>query len=53
MILKDVNCRTKSNKKIKGGDNKDKKSKSGTKKRELKLTVSRALSDEIELEKEV
>ena len=29
-------------------DNKDKKSKSGTKKRELKLTVSRALSDEIE-----
>ena len=29
-------------------DSKDKKSKSGTKKRELKLTVSRALSDEIE-----
>ncbi len=29
-------------------DNKDKKSKSGTKKREIKLTVSRALSDEIE-----
>ena len=29
-------------------DNKDKKSKLGTKKRELKLTVSRALSDEIE-----
>ncbi len=29
-------------------DNKDKKSKIGTKKRELKLTVSRALSDEIE-----
>jgi len=33
----------------KGDDNKDKKTlKSGTKKRELKLTVSRALSDEIE-----
>jgi translation initiation factor IF-2 len=29
-------------------ENKDKKTKSGTKKRELKLTVSRALSDEIE-----
>ena len=37
-------------KRIKGdGDGKDKKTlKSGTKKRELKLTVSRALSDEIE-----
>ncbi|MDA7637566.1 translation initiation factor IF-2 [Candidatus Pelagibacter sp.] len=36
-------------KRLKGDDNKDKKtSKSGTKKRELKLTVSRALSDEIE-----
>jgi len=37
-------------KRLKGdGDGKDKKSlKSGTKKRELKLTVSRALSDEIE-----
>ena len=29
-------------------DNKDRKKKTGTKKRELKLTVSRALSDEIE-----
>ena len=29
-------------------DNKDRKTKTGTKKRELKLTVSRALSDEIE-----
>ena len=36
-------------KRLKGDvENKDKKSKSGTKKRELKLTVSRALSDEIE-----
>ena len=36
-------------KRLKGDDNKDKKTlKSGTKKRELKLTVSRALSDEIE-----
>ncbi|MDC0975087.1 translation initiation factor IF-2 [Candidatus Pelagibacter sp.] len=36
-------------KRLKGDDNKDKKIlKSGTKKRELKLTVSRALSDEIE-----
>ncbi len=37
-------------KRLKGGnDNKDKKTlKTGTKKRELKLTVSRALSDEIE-----
>jgi len=36
-------------KKLKGDDNKDKKTlKTGTKKRELKLTVSRALSDEIE-----
>ncbi|WP_435151013.1 translation initiation factor IF-2 [Candidatus Pelagibacter bacterium nBUS_44] len=36
-------------KRLKGDDNKDKKtSKAGTKKRELKLTVSRALSDEIE-----
>ena len=37
-------------KRLKGdGDSKDKKTlKSGTKKRELKLTVSRALSDEIE-----
>ncbi|MDC1330080.1 translation initiation factor IF-2 [Pelagibacteraceae bacterium] len=36
-------------KRLKGEDNKDKKTlKSGTKKRELKLTVSRALSDEIE-----
>ena len=36
-------------KRLKGeAENKDKKSKSGTKKRELKLTVSRALSDEIE-----
>ena len=30
-------------------ENKDKKSKLGTKKREMKLTVSRALSDEIEI----
>ncbi len=36
-------------KRLKGDtDNKDKKSKSVTKKREFKLTVSRALSDEIE-----
>ena len=36
-------------KRLKGDtDNKEKKGKSGTKKRELKLTVSRALSDEIE-----
>ncbi len=36
-------------KRLKGDDNKDKKTlKPGTKKRELKLTVSRALSDEIE-----
>ncbi|MBD1168565.1 translation initiation factor IF-2 [Pelagibacterales bacterium SAG-MED06] len=36
-------------KRLKGNDNKDKKTlKTGTKKRELKLTVSRALSDEIE-----
>jgi translation initiation factor IF-2 len=36
-------------KRLKGdADSKDKKTKSGTKKRELKLTVSRALSDEIE-----
>ena len=36
-------------KRLRGDDNKDKKTlKSGTKKRELKLTVSRALSDEIE-----
>jgi len=35
-------------KRIKNDDDKDKKSKSVTKKRELKLTVSRALSDEIE-----
>ena len=36
-------------KRLKGDDNKDKKNlKAGTKKRELKLTVSRALSDEIE-----
>ncbi|MDC0353059.1 translation initiation factor IF-2 [Candidatus Pelagibacter sp.] len=36
-------------KRLKGDDDKDKKTlKSGTKKRELKLTVSRALSDEIE-----
>ena len=36
-------------KRLKGDDDKDKKSpNSGTKKRELKLTVSRALSDEIE-----
>ena len=36
-------------KRLKGDENKDKKgSKVGTKKRELKLTVSRALSDEIE-----
>jgi len=36
-------------KRLKGDDNKDKKTlKAGTKKRELKLTVSRALSDEIE-----
>ena len=36
-------------KRLKGDDDKDKKSpKSGTKKRELKLTVSRALSDQIE-----
>lgn len=36
-------------KRLKGDDNKDKKTlKTGTKKRELKLTVSRALSDEIE-----
>ena len=36
-------------KRFKSDDNKDKKTlKSGTKKRELKLTVSRALSDEIE-----
>ena len=36
-------------KRLKGDDNKEKKTlKSGTKKRELKLTVSRALSDEIE-----
>tara|TARA_B100001057_G_scaffold15192_1_gene14399 strand:+ start:9376 stop:11589 length:2214 start_codon:yes stop_codon:yes gene_type:complete len=36
-------------KRLKGDqENKDKKSKLGTKKRELKLTVSRALSDEIE-----
>ena len=35
-------------KRLKGDENKEKKSKSGTKKRELKLTVSRALSDEIE-----
>jgi translation initiation factor IF-2 len=36
-------------KRLKGGnENKDKKQKIGTKKREVKLTVSRALSDEIE-----
>ena len=36
-------------KRLKGDNNKDKKNpKTGTKKRELKLTVSRALSDEIE-----
>ena len=36
-------------KRLKGDENKDKKTlKSGPKKRELKLTVSRALSDEIE-----
>ena len=36
-------------KRLKGDENKDKKNlKTGTKKRELKLTVSRALSDEIE-----
>jgi hypothetical protein len=36
-------------KRLKGDDNKDKKTlKAGNKKRELKLTVSRALSDEIE-----
>jgi translation initiation factor IF-2 len=36
-------------KRLKGNENKDKKTlKAGTKKRELKLTVSRALSDEIE-----
>ena len=36
-------------KRLKGDDNKDKKTlKTGSKKRELKLTVSRALSDEIE-----
>jgi len=36
-------------KRFKGDENKDKKTlKAGTKKRELKLTVSRALSDEIE-----
>tara|TARA_B100001057_G_scaffold455599_1_gene502260 strand:+ start:1247 stop:3457 length:2211 start_codon:yes stop_codon:yes gene_type:complete len=36
-------------KRLKGDtDNKEKKTKSGSKKRELKLTVSRALSDEIE-----
>jgi translation initiation factor IF-2 len=36
-------------KRLKGDDNKDKKTlKAGAKKRELKLTVSRALSDEIE-----
>jgi len=36
-------------KRLKGDENKDKKTlKTGTKKRELKLTVSRALSDEIE-----
>ena len=36
-------------KRLKGDlENKEKKTKSGTKKRELKLTVSRALSDEIE-----
>ena len=32
-------------------DNKEKKTKLGTKKREVKLTVSRALSDEIETRK--
>ena len=37
-------------KRLKGDlDNKEKKTKLGTKKRELKLTVSRALSDEIEI----
>ena len=35
-------------KRLKGEADKDKKNKLGTKKRELKLTVSRALSDEIE-----
>ena len=35
-------------KRLKGDTDKDKKIKTGTKKRELKLTVSRALSDEIE-----
>ena len=35
-------------KRLKGDQEKDKKQKLGTKKRELKLTVSRALSDEIE-----
>ena len=35
-------------KRLKGDQEKDKKSKQGPKKRELKLTVSRALSDEIE-----
>ncbi len=35
-------------KRLKSDEDKDKKSKSTTKKRELKLTVSRALSDEIE-----
>ena len=35
-------------KRLKGDSESDKKNKTGTKKRELKLTVSRALSDEIE-----
>ena len=35
-------------KRLKGDSDSDKKTKSGTKKRELKLTVSRALSDQIE-----
>ena len=35
-------------KRLKGDPDKEKKQKLGTKKRELKLTVSRALSDEIE-----
>ena len=35
-------------KRLKGDNDSEKKTKSGTKKRELKLTVSRALSDQIE-----
>ena len=50
MILKEESWLSKEPQKdLKGDDNKDKKTlKAGTKKRELKLTVSRALSDEIE-----